>query len=522
MKTPNLNPGTLNLEPAAPTAAQLFGSAYNPDYINLLPEAIQFEHPVAMIPDFSRTKQLIKDFVNRYHLDLRGRYPDEPGRNGGFRKSKAYTRRQLNSGTMATLDALLEMYGGYCIAVANGINVYPAFKIRPSAVMSRRYGAVSSANTINDHLDRLEQSGLIQMSTMQHDQSYCISFNREVMAARANKMFTKTIVENILKACPLLALNKDFQEWQKRLKPSFFAVPSPGGPQFLRAYMLDKKHNSNNPSAELLTVGETAFPATPPSSTRSKGANPRSRPTRSQETPLAARNQKDEIKYQEGLSFKVERAWDIARNCFFWKLKEYTPAQVANTKRFLRMRMEDHIAENGVDSNYLADVLLPVLKNQQRSILSGKYNWRPPAPDIYFSPDFCTDDGRPAGYTAAVNAWNKITAAKKIRIGTKKKLRQWRMNEKLFIRWFEFFARIPSVKNLKKAEEQILQLNDPEITQLFYDSVISSNLVPTERLLHDIQDKIKKITNERIQKAEFRSKNNSQELPADHSEASGF
>lgn len=486
-----------------PTAAQLFGSAYNPDYIDHLPEQIVFDQPVALVPDFTRTKQLVKEFVQRYHLQLREKYPDEPGRTGSLRKCKAYTSRQLNSGTMATLDAILEMYGAYCIAVANGTSVRPTFKIRPSAIMSRRYGSVTSANTINDHLQRLEQSGLIEMSELQYDQSYQITFNREILAARSDKNFTKIIVENILKQCPDLAQSQDFQDWQKRLKPSFFAVPAPGGPQFLRAYMYYRIHNSNNPQSELLNVGETTFPTTPPSLTGSKGATTPQGPSRHQDAPLAAKNVRDEKNAQEVIAFKIERAWNIARQCFFWKIKEFSPSQVATSKQFLGLWITVHMKENGPSSDYLSEVFLPVLRNQERSLRSGKYNWSPPSPDIYFSPDFCTDDGRPAGYRAAVEAWKKIMNAKNIRKGTRKKIKESRMKEKLFMRWFEFFARIPTVKNMKKAEAHILQLNDPEISRLFYDSVISSNLIPTEKLLHEVQDKVQAITRDRIKKHDY-------------------
>lgn len=480
-----------------PTAAQLFGSNYVPEYVNHLPEQVQFEKPIALIPDFTRTKQLIKEFVHKYDLQLKEKYPDEPGRNGKLLASRSYTIRRLNSGTMATLDALLEMYGAYCIASANGHQVRESFTIRPSAIMSRRYGAVRSANTINEHLYRLEESGLIKMSELLFDQCYKVSFNKEVLAARADKTFTKIIVDNILNSCPQLATNPDFQEWSKRLKPSFFAIPSEGGTQFLRAYMCYKIHNSNIPESEFVDKGETKFSPHPPSFTRSKGA-PENHASGAVEqgTTLGAKfsPEKEEKNNQEVIHFQADRCWDIAKTFSFWKDKKYTREQIALCKKYLCMWIQNFIAENSNKGNYAADVFLPALRNQERSLSTGKYQWRPPSPDIYFSPQFLTDYGRPAGYRAAVIQWEKIIHKKNIRQGTRKKNNKIQLKEKIFMRWFNFFARIPTVKNMRKAEENILMLKDNELTQIFYDALISSNLLPTEKLIEETEKKLKQIS----------------------------
>lgn len=481
-----------------PSPAVLFGSSYNPDYLQYLPEVVQFEKPVALIPDFTRTKQLIKEYVQRYDLQLMQKYPAEMV-NGKLTFPKSFTSRRLNSGTMATLDAILEMYGAWCMAVSSATNSSPTFKIRPSAIKSRRYGAVKQNNTINDHLERLEESGLITMSGLQWDQSYHVEFNRQVLAARTDKNFTKIIVDNILNQCPELARSEDFQQWQKRLKPSFFAVPSEGGTQFLRAYMIVKIHNSNNQKAESVNVGEPAVPTTPPPFPRSKGAIEPQRPAGSQESSLGPKKLKDDENFiREGIRFKTDRSWDIVRSFSFWNKKTFTDQQVRITKNFLHQLILLHIKQHGPESNFMSEVLLPVLRNQERSLRSGKYDWTPPSPDIYFSPDFLTDDGRAAGYSAALVQYQKLQAKKNMRKGTKLKIKQQREKERLFMRWFEFFARIPTMNNMRKAEEKILQMDDHELTQLFYNSVIESNLLPTKKLMEETQDKLKTIVKSRI------------------------
>lgn len=493
----------LQPNPQRPTIAQLFGNdALSKQYAKLLPEVVQFSQPITLRIDFHEVHQLEKYHIGKYKIELLQKYPPIAGRN-----NPEFTCRLIKSGPSATYRALLEMFQAFLSTVHKGTNRKDHFSIRPSAIAS--YRNIAKPDTVNDHLWRLEEAGMIQKSEMQFDQSYKITFNPALLGACRDRIFTQDIINNVLKQCPELAQSPEFQSWTKRLNPSFFAVDAPGSAQKLGAYLLFQEHNTNNDQRNFVHMGETSFPTIPPSS-QEQGSTETQMPLEAKpggganekiekrpEYPKEKNNAPGEM--EKYVSSRTDCAWNIVKSFVFWKDKKFTYKQAMISRQNIQYWIELYIEQFGLKEDYIAEVFLPVLRNQKKSLQSGKYFWRPPSPEIYFSPEFLTDDGKDAGYAAAVKMWEKNSEFRKKKKNTRKWIKSEREKNNYFIKCLKLFMQMPTVKNLRRAEEKIQLLKDRELQRLFYDSVIQSNLLTRKKLIRETESKINALTAKRIQ-----------------------
>lgn len=476
-----------------PSVAQLFGSNYEEAYLKHLPEQVQFRQPIVPRLDIGRTKKLAMRFVDDYDLQLQMKYQKKEGKRG----NPEYSKRRLNSGTMATFDAMIEMYAGYCNANKEGAQARQ-FSVSPSGIASRRYKAVKSMNTIGDHLERLEAAGLFKSSYDVKKQKYNITWNLSILVALPDRKYSEELANMIVNKAPKLRDDENFSMWLKHLNPSFFACFSPASPQFLSMYLFRQEPNINSPLAEFVSWGKRGFPPNPlpkqeqGDNVKKRGRErtfwlPRSSPLPSKEITSelgAAKTLAGEYSEKE-INDYVNSAYSIAIGILsmWWSdditLGKISEQELSTTKQWLRywifgkgQKLSPH--------DFIHGFLRPVLYNLRRSVNKKNYQWKPQL-YIFFDPNFLCDDGSPAGFQKSIAMYEKNQERirkSKLRKGTKKKIREQCARDELFSKAFKFVFRNPSEKNYIKAEEKIRARKDKDLMKVFIKAIENTKLLP--------------------------------------------
>ena len=69
-----------------PTAAQLFGSNYEPEFLKHLPEIIQFKEGIVPRIDFRISRKLLRAFSDNRNLQLQIKYPPTHSSSARYKK----------------------------------------------------------------------------------------------------------------------------------------------------------------------------------------------------------------------------------------------------------------------------------------------------------------------------------------------------------------------------------------------------------------------------------------------------
>ena len=477
-----------------PTLAQLFGSNYEEAYLKYLPEQIRFSQPIVPRIDFRITKKRMREFRDNYNLELEIKYPKIQGKNR-MKNHPVYNEMNICSGALATLYCMIEMYAGFLSAVREGMEARIAFTLRPSAIASRRS---VSTNTINTHVCKMEQAGIIKRGEMRFDQSYETSFNPNLLCALTDKNYREEIVKNIVEKAPKLADDEFFQDWQKRLNPSFFALAEGGSPKILSMYLLIKQEQDINiPDKEFFNMwGKGTFPPHPLSKQEQADTNA-GMPADDNTATLGAEKVENPksmkgltnspLKVGGDINFFTDNAFAIAIGILdmFWydKIKAgvITKQQIYTAKNFIRCWLLQNGAKEKLSfRDYIDKILIPTLKMQRGALLKYDYGWIPYI-DKYFDPQWICNDGSPAGYRKAMMKYDELKEKekkRKLKKGTKEKMKKFKQRGEIFSKEFFFLLRNPSEKNYLKSENRIRALKDDELTKIFFKSVFNTKLLP--------------------------------------------
>ena len=512
-----MNPTTpLSAPGTPPTIAQLFGNdPATAQYIKHLPEQVQFSKPIVPRLDIGRTKKMTMERVHEYDRQLRLKYPVAERK----RSNPVYSKKRLNSGTMGTFDAMLEMFAGYQNAIKAGMHTQNQFSVSPSGIASRRYKAVRSMNTIGNHLERLQGAGLFKMQYSPRLQKYDITWNLEILVALPDYTFREELSKFIVNKSPKLREDENFRAWQKRLNPSFFACSAPGSPQFLSMYLLSARTNNNKPLAEFVNMGETKFPTNPPSQQESKEHQNINGRVDDGTAPLGAKNSPADIRDEKSkrvqqirdnwfsperqktpitvkskekinaqwLSQCVESAFFLSIGIFntWWhdKIKSGTITlnQINTAKEHLRWWL---INQPGIKPQlsyreYITKIMLPAIRNNRNATLKINSTYIPYL-DRYFDPQWFTSDGSLAGFLKALDMWEKFKDREKqikLRTGTKKLIKKIKQEEDTLTTEIWFLLRNPSEKNYLKSKAKIMQYKNYHLLKTFIYAILSSKIL---------------------------------------------